>query len=448
MKLIVAGMLAAGCWGTALAAQQPPAVLTLDEALALAGARNPAYRRAIAQADASGAGVRAGFGAFLPSLSAGLSWSGNSSTKVTGEDDFGRPVELPDPLTFRSSSASQSVSTSVTLFDGFRNLHEYRAARASAWASEARMDAQAVTVEAEVSRRFYAALQAQQSVGVEEELLAVSRQQLDATDRLFRVAARTEVDVLGAQIQVAQQEQALEQARGDARATLLLLAEAIGLEPDIAFRVDGALPAAVDPTALDADSLVAVALAGSPRVMAANAAASEAGYNARAAKSGRWPTISASAAFSRRTSLSSYDALFAFNPRDRAFGFGFEVRVPLFTQFQTSNTVAQAVAQERVADETLRETILEVERGVRTAHINLVTAFRRLQLAERQGELSQRRLTMAQQQYQLGTISFTEFQQVVTQTSQDARQLINAELEHARARVALDELLGLSGVGR
>jgi outer membrane protein TolC len=49
---------------------------------------------------------------------------------------------------------------------------------------------------------------------------------------------------------------------------------------------------------------------------------------------------------------------------------------------------------------------------------------------------------MAQEQYQLGIIGFTDFQQIVTQTSQDARQLLSAEGEYARALVTLAELAG------
>nr|NIM51795.1 TolC family protein [Gemmatimonadales bacterium]NIN12668.1 TolC family protein [Gemmatimonadales bacterium]NIN50941.1 TolC family protein [Gemmatimonadales bacterium]NIP08405.1 TolC family protein [Gemmatimonadales bacterium]NIQ99595.1 TolC family protein [Gemmatimonadales bacterium] len=52
-----------------------------------------------------------------------------------------------------------------------------------------------------------------------------------------------------------------------------------------------------------------------------------------------------------------------------------------------------------------------------------------------------RRLTMAQEQYQLGTIGFTDFQQIVTQAAQDERRALSAEAEYARALVTLEELV-------
>jgi outer membrane protein len=441
--------LTAGCLMIATTVgAQAPTVLTLERALELAHQRNPAYLRALAQADASGASVRAGFGAFLPSLSASLGWSGSQNTTMVGQDDFGRPITGDSSVTFKSSGANQGVSTSVTLFDGFQNVNNYRAAQASADAASATVSQQAVAVEAEVARRFYSALQARRLIAVEEQLLAVSRRQLDATDRLFRVAARTEVDVLGAQVQVAQQEQALEQARGDARRADLLLAEAIGLEDHAELELVGSLREAFDPTAFDADSLVQVGFQQSPVLARARADAAEAGFSAGAAKGRYWPTITANANFNRSQNTRNFDSFFDFNPQDnRGLGVGLNVQIPIFNRFASRDAVAQAVARSRVADENLREAELQLERSIRSAFIDVGTAYRRLQLAQRAVDLSRRRLTMAQEQYQLGTIGFTDFQQIVTQTSQDARQLINAELEFSRALVTLEESVG-RGVGR
>jgi len=435
---LAAALLLAG----AARAQDSVTVLTLDRALALTRQYNPAYQRAVAQADASGASVRAGFGAFLPSLSASIGWNGNSSTIVSGQDDFGRPVELPEPLDYRSSSTSQGLSSSLTLFDGLQNLNNYRAAKSGADASYANVAQQEASVTAEVTRRFYSALQADRLIGVEEQILAVSRQQLEATERLFRVAARTEVDVLGAQSSVAQQEQALEQARGDARKARLSLTQLVGMADLGDVQLSGELPEPFDPTTLDADSLVATARRQSPAVAYAQANAAQAEYSASAAKGRYWPTVSARASFSRSMNLSSYEALFTFNPKNRGFGFGIDVSVPIFTRFQTSDAVARANVQARSAQESLREAELQLAREVRSAHIDLVTAYRRLELAQRGLELSRRRLAMAQEQYQLGTIGFTDFQVIVTQSSEDARRLINAQLEFARATVTLEELVG------
>lgn len=427
-------------------AQQVQGRLTLEDALRLARERNPSYRSAVARVDATGADVRAGWGAFLPSVSGGLSFSGFSTTRVTGEDDFGQPRELPDPITFQSSSASQFVQGELTVFDGLRNMNTLRAASAGSRAAEARMDAEALRLDAEVSRRFYDALRARQRMAIEERLLVARRDELDATRRLFQMAGRTQVDVLGAEIEVARQEQQLEAAQGEARKALLALAEVIGWEGEAPQELEpaGEFPVPFDPATLDMEVLVSRAVEAHPQIAAALAVAAQASFSARAARGTRWPTLSAQAGFSRGITLSSYEALFDFNPRNRSFGFGLSLQVPLFTRFRTSQSIAQATLQEQVAQEDLRQERLALERHVRSALIDLGNAYRTVQLAERSAELGRRRAEMAREQYRLATIDFTALQQVVRGAADEERAALVARAEFARALASVEELVGES----
>ncbi len=421
---------------------QVPARLSLEDALTLARERNPAYRRVLAQANASGADVVAGYGAFLPSLTGNLNFYGSSNTVVTGTDDFGKPIELTDPLTFRNSSTTQTLSTNITLFDGLQNLHNLRGARAGATAADAAVAAEAAALEGEIKRRFYDALRFRDLIALEEELLEARRGQLTATERLFRVAAQTQVDVLGAQVDVSRQEQALETARGEAEKAVLHLAEQIGISGEIEFEVEGDFPAVFDPSSLDVDSLADIVQRHSPVLRQYQALSDQAAFSARAARGGRWPTITASLSFGRSLRLDGYDALFEFNPKDRAWNFGFGMQVPIFTRFGTSQAIAQAVANHRAAEENLREVRLQLERLIRSAVIDVQNTYRQQQLAERSAELGRERLRMAREQYLLGSRSFTELQQIVSTTASDERQALAARLEYANALVSLEELIG------
>ena len=150
---------------------QAPAVLTLTDAIDLARQYNPTYRQAVNRLDAASAQVQSGFGRFLPRLDLGASFNGRSSTTVTGENDAGEPIRLPTTVNFRSSSASQSISASWTIFDGFGNINNYRSTKASELSAEASADATAWGVEAETTRRFYNVLRAMRQLELEQELL-------------------------------------------------------------------------------------------------------------------------------------------------------------------------------------------------------------------------------------------------------------------------------------
>jgi outer membrane protein len=419
-----------------------PAQLTLEDAIAIARERNPDYLQAVNSYQASGAQVRAGWGAFLPSLDLRMGFSGYDQRTVTGQDTVGRPIPINPAVTFQQSSSTQSLSAGLTLFDGLRNLHALRAARASQDAADAaRWDTRS-RVDAETTRRFYEALRTSQLIALEERLLASSREQRDNTDRLFRAAAANQEDVLGAEADVANAELQVARAKGDADKAVLSLRAQLGLTEPIAFEVVGELPPAWDPSALDADSLVALALANHPQIARLRGAADAAHLRASSARGARWPTIQVGASLSRSIGLQSYQALFDFNPKNRTLSFSMSMDLPLFTGFQTSAQVAAAQLDADNADQALRSGQLALEADVRAGVIDVQNAHEALNLAERASGYSSERLRLARERYAIGAISFANLQILIDRASQEERQLINARYAFAEAVVALEERAG------
>lgn len=426
----------------ALGAQEDPLGITLADALALAKRESPAYRRALARLDAAGVQVRAGWGAFLPDIRGDLSFAGTTGSTVTGQDDFGRATSLPEAVDFEQSSATQTLSSSITIFDGLQNLNNLRASQADRNASWAGVAIEVNRVEAEVARRFFSSLTASRLISLEEDLLESAREQLDANTRLFRVAAADQVDVLGAQVDVAQQELALERARNDREKVLLELKEQIGLLEEFDVEPVGELPRVFDPAALSVDSLIEEAFQQNPQLTQFQARLRASERRASAARGLRLPSISASAAYRRSVSLNSYDALFELNPRNESLQFQFGLSLPIFTNFETSQRIAEADLTRREAEENLREERLQLEREVRSALIDLENAHQSVLLARRSAELSRRRVELAREQFRLGAIAFTNLQSVIGAASQSERDLINRELEFAQAWVTLQERVG------
>lgn len=423
---------------TSLSAQ----TVTLDEALRLARQHNPDFQKARNDAGAAGFAATAGRLWFLPSVNASMSFGVSSTTNITGTDIDGQPITLPNPVTFQSSSARQGIDASMTLFDGLRNVRTARAGAARASATEATAEATALRIEAQVTRQFITALRQQRLIQVEEQLLASQRDQLAATERLFRTAGANQVDVLGAQVAVAQQEQALATQRGEAQKAGLELSRVIGLDDIMPLAATGEPPAPFDPAGLSVDALVARARAGSPRIAQLESLSDAANAEAGAAYGGRWPTISVGAGITRSLGLSNYGAFGELNPRNRNVNFGVSVQLPIFTRFQTSANIASANARADNADEDLRAGRLQVETDVRTALVDLRNAYQALVLANRSADLSRTRLDLAQQQYRLGAIQYQNLQQVIDGAAQAERQAVGARFNFALALVNIEELVG------
>lgn len=425
-------------------AQAPPDTLTLADALRLARENSPQYRQALNDIRVASAQVRQSWGAFLPSLSASIGYSGMSTRTSTGEGNFGEVIEDEERVV-ESSSASHGVSARLMLFDGGAMFRRVSAARAQEAAAEATVAASLSRLDAAVERAWHDAQRAERLIELEERLLASAKERLERSEQLFRLAAATQVDVLGAQVDVASQEQILAAARDEARKSRLALLEMIGLRPQDAesFAIPAGMPAAFDPAALDMDALVAQALQASPVVLHQQALAEAADRQASAARAARWPSIDANLSYSRSLrEPGAFDAFGRFNAQQRGFSFGLSATLPIFSNFRTAANIAQAEANAEDAREQERATRLQTEREVRAAVIDLENAYRQLALAEQKAALSAQRLELATEQYRLGALDFLRLQRVIDETSNAERQALDARYGFVRARVALEEKLG------
>lgn len=423
----------------ALALQQQ---LSIDDAVKLARANNPVFQKTLNDVEVAEADVRQRWGGFLPSVSADLRFSGFNSSRVTGENDYGEPVRLPDAIDIKGSSAQQGIGLSMTLFDGGGVLRELNAAKAQVAASNARVRNEELRLTGEVTRQYYRALRAGKLIEVEKQLLASAQERLQRTEALLRVAGSSPVDVLGARAEVASQEQALARAEAEAQKELLLLKEIVGIMGDEQIRLASDLPTPLDPSALSLKDLVARAVSTAPDVVAAQASVRAADQQAGAARARRLPSITANAGYGRSMSLSSYDALFEMNPQNRAFNFGISASLPLFSKFQTSAAVARADAARDDARHDERAVVLRVERQVRSAYIDVTNAHRILELAERKAALSRERLELAQEQYRNGAMSFAELQIVIDRTAAAEREVVDARAQYAASMSLLDQFVG------
>ncbi|MGW8268228.1 MAG: TolC family protein, partial [Longimicrobiales bacterium] len=92
-------------------------VLTLEEALQRARVHNPDYRMAENDLELSRVGRQEAIGAFLPNLSFQAGTGLSFDRQLVSRDNFGNPIENPVTEWQTSSSSSQYLGGSVTLFE-------------------------------------------------------------------------------------------------------------------------------------------------------------------------------------------------------------------------------------------------------------------------------------------------------------------------------------------
>jgi outer membrane protein len=426
-----------------VSAQDLPARLTLEDALRIARSYNPQYRQVLAERDVASAQQRQGLGALLPTLSASFGTGGGSSRTLSGQGNLGEVIESEEFVHSRSSSASQGINAQITLFDGGANLNRIRESSLNAQSVEARITARAMQMRADVAARYYAALQAEHALRVEEQLLASAREQFTMTQRRFEIGSARREDLLGAEAQVANQEQQVEQARSNLSKMRLQLLRELGVGQTIDFELVDETGTIFDPSGIDKERLLADALVASPRIIERETAVSSRKHGVSTARGARLPRITASGGLSRSTQGREFDALFDVNPRNRSLNFNISASLPLFSGFQTSYNIANAELQLTNATEQLRAERLALETEVRTALIDLENAYRSHLHAERSLALSQERLELTEERYRTGgAVSFIDLQNAIDGAARAERQAIDARFAFVNTLVTLEAKVG------
>ncbi len=439
--LAIAGCLATGAPSPAWAQDQP---LTLERALDIASRSNPAYRKALNQLDLAGPSSRQAWGAFLPGLSIGLNTGYSFTQRRVGTDDFGNPIPNPNAQRRWNSSAGQSLSTSVTVFRGGGRFHALSEVRAQAEAGEWTTRAELIRITADVTRQFHRVQRQEELVGLERDLLAGREQDLEATRRLFEIAAKSQTDLLGAELEVTRQRRALQDSQSERLKALEALRVALGeSEVSLEAGVAGPLPDVGALEWLDEDALVGLALDSHPGLRALLAKERAAASGLGSARAGRWPTVTLGANLNRSGFGPETDFLFDPSPdQSRYGGLSVGIEIPLFQNFRTSYEIASADVRLRNAVEDLRQERLLVAQRVREAAIDLRGRAEQVQLMAGLRDLAERRLALVREEYRLAIADFEALQNAVREAGTARRDEVGARYDLVEALITLDEVVG------
>lgn len=427
---------------TAELSQEAP-VLSLDEALDLAVQYNPAYRRAVNSLELNDVERMQAWGSFLPTLS--LSWGTGVTLnrQLISTDNFGNPIENPITDWRTSSSTSQSISGSLSLYQWGARSREMDAQRARARASEASVTFQSRTLRADVVRAYRTAQNQAALLSVERSLLESRQLDFQTTTRMFELAGATRVDVLTAELQVRQQEQRIREAEGQLDQALLGLRTVVGDQELGVFQVESTLPGAFDPGELDPESLASRAFSSNPTLIVQEANVDVSRAQAKSARRAHWPPLTISFNGRQGTYGDDYGGFMAPFPNDsRSAGASFGISIPVFQGFDNKARIVQAEVTLVNQEESLREARLQVEELVRSRFIALETAHQSYLITLTSRDIAQERLRLGREQFRLGSRTFTELQQDIDAASQAERAVINQLFALEQALTNLEEIVG------
>ncbi|MBP6875843.1 MAG: TolC family protein [Candidatus Eisenbacteria bacterium] len=376
---------------TAADAQQVRRI-TFHEAVEIALAQNNALRRAENAGELDRIGVAEARADFLPDLSLSLSGS--------------RPFESSAD----GSSVRAGLSAGMTLFNGFANTSDLRAARLEQEAGELDIERTRQTVVFDVITGYLALIEAQEQVRVREENLQAQEKQLESIDALVEGGERPISDRYQQQSSVASARLGLVEARRSLDLARVDLVQALQLDPtrEYEFEIPPLPPAPAGQTPIGWEEVLARAFERRSDLQAQRSRVESASVGERVARSGRWPRISLSAGYGADYAARLDGSLFDQFDETRGGSVSLSLSLPLFDRFGTSHSVARAKIATENQNIALQDLRQDVALQVRRAVLDRNAAAERLQAAQAQALAAEKALEFTSQRYEAGVATLYE----------------------------------------
>lgn len=392
-------------------AQGAPRVITFEEAIRIALDRNPTVRTAENNSRLDAIAVRQERVGFLPDLRFSTSTSQRYGRNFS--QDEGRIINTT------TQSLNGSISSGVTLFDGFANVNSLRGAQLTEQAGEFEVERARETVVFTVMSNYLSLIEAREQLRVQEENLA-SQEALEEDIRLrVEGQVRPISDLYQQQATVASARLALVQAQRAAVLGEMTLLQTLQLDPtqdyDFQVPVVDESDVSAQSQALQLEELTNRALEQRADFVAAQTSLRASEQSVKVAQATRWPTVSLSANYSSNWSSTDEQTAF-FDQLDarRGGSLGLSFSIPVFDRLNTRSATERAriqVDNARINLETLRQNVAV---QVRTALLDLRSAEEQLTVAEAQLQAAQLALQAAETRYDVGAGSLVELTQART----------------------------------
>ena len=486
--LFTLGLLGAAV--SATAQQAAPAALSLADAIAIARDRNPTYRQTVNNRGPAAWATRYAFASLLipqAALSGSLGYSGTGSQRFL-TSNFSQ--------SYATVNSSYSIGLDWTLSGA--TLSQPGLRKAELTAADADIDGARATLESAVTQQYLTVLQARDNVGVAEQLVARDEEFLKLAQARYAVGQATLIDVRQAQVARGQAQVTLLRARTAQRVEKLRLFEQMGISaPTAADSVQLTDSFVVQAPAWEMQALLTMAEAQNPALQALRARERSAAWGVRAAAAGWGPSLSLSAgwsgftqAFAKGNDLnqvilgqqvaagSQYNAcqdnntirgtsglgpldctpfvwsasqeqalrdqnnIFPFSFIGQPFQARLTVTLPLWTNFQQPQQVAEAKALRQDLEEGVRARGLGLQTEVSQAFLTLQTAYQAVGIQDTNRVLGREQVQLATDRYRVGSGTFFELLDAQVAALRAETEYIAAVYDYHRAVASLEAAVG------
>jgi outer membrane protein len=420
-------------------AQQPPATppvhpLSLAEALETARRNNPAYLTYVADRNPAAArSLNAAVSLFTPTVSVGggESWTQAGVYNLQG-------LQFPTP---RTQGLAWNVNFNYLLSG--TTIANRGAAAAQLRAADQDIASSATVLETSVRQEYLNLLQARAQADLAQHVVTRAQEVFNLAQARYNVGQNTMIDVRQAQVAKGNADVSLLQAQQSAQVEVLKLYQLMGLAAPEGVQVVPTDTFAVVEPPWDQDSLVALALAQNPVLLALRARESAAAWNTRAAYSTYLPSLSFSAGYGK-FSQTSFDTsgtstkTTGTSPWNLRLG----LSLPIYDALSRHAQVSQARAAQDDLRYSIRAQELQVTEAVSAAYLALETAYRTIGVQANNRAAADEALSLATERYRVGSGDIIQLLNARVDAETAGYNYINAVYTYHKSIAALEQAVG------
>jgi outer membrane protein len=419
----------------------PQKVLTFNDAVQAALHQNTNVVKSTNALASYQSNIKSAYGNLLPNLNlnGGFGWQRVSDDGGrTQIDYFGNPQTI-GPSEIDSRSWSVSAGGGVTLFDGLSNLAQINRSKSDLESARLSLEKLKQDVILQAANLYTQIIGYQKLLSFQEEDLKYNEGLLERVKQMYNLKMVSISDVYSQEAQSANSRVSYLQAKnslGKAKINLLTY-----LSMDLAqdYQYDSVAVTINDSGLVNSnlDNLYQYALSNRQDYQSIKYRQQSVENQLTIARSGLFPSLSAKYSFSSGATEPS-------NLISRkVYSFGLSLNFPVFSNWNTENSIQSAVVQVENNSEDMRALELNIKSQVATTHLDLLTTKQQVDASDVALTASKESWQIKKEMYNLGSATYLDLQQAYNNFLQAQYNKISNEFKYLIAQYNL-----LNAVGR
>jgi outer membrane protein len=383
-------------------------------------------------------------GDFYPSLNGQISASGNTGLIIDPTTN--------SLVTGTIFSASSNVTSSVTVFDGLRNIHRLNRAKLNAIANQYRLEDLVDDIRLSVANAYLQILSNKESLKTFQAQYAITEQDLKRTAELVESGVSPRGDLLEIEATAANQEQQIVNTRNQVLISRINLAQLLQITDyenfDIADEEFDVPPA--DIINYSPKVIYEKALTFRNDIQFSETNVDLALKDLEIARGARYPTLGAFFNYNTRYSDQTRDPVtgvkIGFQDQlwiNDGISYGAQLNIPVFNGWSVRNGIKRSEIDVARAELQLEQNKLELESNINQAYVDVQGSAKSYEAAQKTLEARRLAYEYSKERYDVGLMNAFDFSQAQSRVDDAAAEVIRTKYDYIFRIKILEFYFGL-----